>query len=168
MIRESLESYYQYDVKVWSPVIISSEDDTLYSREIMDELIQLEGEGERIIIAVTDRRLMLRLDEHISRLIRGYTEPNHNVILISTHLFQTETNSEKDLNFNLAKLAKHKIGHLLGLHHCEFSDKCFMVSTYPDPTNFYNSGHELCSKCKESLNLSHLRDRPKDKSDSLD
>ncbi len=168
VIQESLEGYYQYDVEVESPVILSGEEDTLYSGEVLDELIALGYDNESTMIAVTENRLMLKLDEGVERLFRGYTHPDHNITIISTHLLQLETDSEEDLNFNLAKLAKHKIGHLLGLHHCEFSDKCFMVSLYPDPVNFYNSGDELCSKCRDSISLHHLRDSSTDKSDSLD
>jgi predicted Zn-dependent protease len=87
----------------------------------------------------------------VTYLLRGFTAKK--ISIISSFKIRLEANSEKDFESILLKTGLHETGHLLGLGHCEYNKKCFMVSTLPDPSFFLNSDKKLCDSCSNILKL---------------
>ncbi|MDN5216909.1 matrixin family metalloprotease [Fulvivirgaceae bacterium BMA12] len=165
IIKDSLQRFYNckvinsYSLEI-SPELTSksSKEDQLYNFEVLNamavnrRLNEFNKDTGGLIVGITD--YALTIGERFSStyyLIRGLANDSLGTATISTFRIKNESENDKDFVANLAKIAKHELGHLLGMPHCG-SDSCLMVDGY----RFNKMSRNYCKDCLNKIDPRHL------------
>lgn len=101
-------------------------------------------------IYLTDQGIALMDNAKYST--RGLAKMGSNIAVISTLIISNESSNKKQFKQLFSKVLIHEMAHLFGLGHCEIDQRCVMVSSLPNPQNFYNAKNILCYSCLNKIN----------------
>ena len=85
--------------------------------------------------------------------LRGFASKR--TAIVSTFKIKSQSKTAAEYERILLKTFLHETGHLLGLMHCTNSEKCFMVTSFPESL-FLNSQNLLCDSCINIIKI-HIR-----------
>ncbi len=165
IIKDSLQRFYNckvinsFSLEI-SPELTSksSKEDQVYNFDVLNaaavnrRLNEFNKDKGGLIIGITDHALTIGkrfLSPYY--LIRGLANDSLGTATVSTFRIKNESENDKDFVANLAKVAKHEFGHLLGMWHCG-NDACLMVDGY----NFNKMSKNYCKDCLNKIDPRHL------------
>jgi archaemetzincin len=104
------------------------------------------------IIALTDSALTIGKKYTGWMIIRGLAQDELQAATISTYKIKRESADSETFVDNLSKLARHEVGHLLGLPHCEDSEACLMLNGF----HFDKIIQKFCDACLGKIDKRYL------------
>lgn len=154
-IKNSLEAYYHYPVTILKEQAIPKS--ALYkplTRYMADSLLiflkVIKPHGYDKIIGLTHYDISTNKNNTPHYGIFGLAFLGGESCVVSSF----RLNKQSDLFYlRLSKVAVHEIGHTLGLHHCEGSEKCFMTSAKGKIKTIDREELKLCDNCREIIGL---------------
>jgi archaemetzincin len=85
-------------------------------------------------------------------LIQGIAESDLKTATISTYKLKKEAKDAQTFAADLAKVARHEMGHILGLPHCN-SKHCLMLGAY----QFKHASGNFCQACLEKIDKKYMK-----------
>ena len=150
------EGYYNAKIhirKLELPRIFKS--DTINAIELISYIKKNEALTFDKHIFLTGQGIALNNNANYST--RGFAFLNDNLAVISTLVISHESSNKEQFHQLFSKLLIHEMGHLYGLKHCENDTRCVMVSTLPNPQNFYDANSVLCFSCLNKIDIGIIR-----------
>jgi archaemetzincin len=162
-VRKAIESLYGFEVKVMNreepPRSAWYEPRSRYRAErLLDWLRPRLPEGADRIVALTDKDISTTKDPYPDFGICGLADMDGPAAVVSTFRIKRKLGDlagearHAAILRRLADLARHELGHTLGLPHCP-TRGCVMEDANGTVTAFERSTGDLCDQCRARLGL---------------
>ena len=162
MVRDSLRDFCNCEVRILdrigNPKQFISIDNSInpFSKNMSVFLESFLTSNQERIIAITDISFMSKANDSSVQTIRGLTKGN--IVIISTaQIFRDAAEHDMDYNHLLAKVAKHELGHAIGIINLSgtfghYPDTlCIMTSSFHSSKNYFIRSEYFCDSCSSIL-----------------
>ena len=160
--KEAIEDYYGYDVKILDPIklphVARSKKGDKYKYNADKLLIHLKQalpDDLTKIIGILDADIYARSENATSHRIVSKSERSGEVGVMSMHLIQKTTDTNRSFESRFKKLILKEIGHTLGLSNCpneDGSSKCLMMNSKGIGKHLDRVDYGFCDECAQKLN----------------
>jgi predicted Zn-dependent protease len=146
-----IESFYKLSIQKDESTIMKTDGKQFNVRNFIQNVEDtLTARSNVFYVFFTEKPIYIGQEE---LLLRGFASKR--AAIVSTFKIKSQSKTSTEYESILLKTFLHEIGHLLGLTHCENSEKCFMVTSFPERL-FLNSENKLCDSCATLVKI-HLR-----------
>ena len=156
--KSAIQGFYNIEVSVQDsiairPAFITKFDTILNATAINEFLSKYSNSPNQKVIGVTG--WSITIGDMVPMISRGYAgDGDGSSATVSSYKVLREAHADTTLDFKelLGRVAKHELGHTLGLKHCENDQTCLMTFG----NNFLEAKGKLCEQCTDKIDLKLL------------
>lgn len=104
------------------------------------------------ILGLTEMDISVTNGEHEDWGVFGLGQLPGRIGVVSTYRLKRKLRGENNFNKRLSRVARHEIGHILGLPHCK-NAKCFMRDAEGTINTIDQEGSDLCQQCRRKISF---------------
>ena len=162
IVKSAIQNFYNIEISVEdsiaiSPAFITKFDTILNATAINEFLSDYSNSPNQKVMGVTD--WSITIGDRVPMICRGYAgDGDGSSATVSSYKVLREARADTTLNFGelLGRVAKHELGHSLGLAHCENDQTCLMTFG----NNFLEAKGKLCQQCISKIDSKLIKNNP--------